>query len=782
LFRGRPDGADFVYLDRLGRLVGVVDPVTNQVAIYRYDAVGNLLSIARQSAAVVSIIDFTPSNGPAGATVAISGTGFSATAGQNTVSFNGAAATVVTSSPTRIVATVPAAATTGPITVTAPGGTGTSDRPFTVGTPGAPTIANISPTIGTPGTAVTISGTNFDAPAKDRVIFNTNIRLASVSAATATTIQTAVPSAVGSGRITVATPQGQALSAQDFFVPPSPYTAAKVAAAERIALGSSRAVTFAAAGTVALLVFDAVTGQRLGFAITGVTVAETDISIRNRDGTILGASTLVTTAGAVLYPPQITSTGTYSIVIAPRNTNTGSLTVAAAAVSATLSASPANVVAGGAVVASWSGITFPTTSGDWIGLYAPGAADTPSLSWRYTTGTASGYVPIPAPSGLTPGTYELRLFGNNGYIRLATTTVSVTACQSPALSAFPTVVPGTTVTAIWTVCAPTTTDWIGLYTPGAPDSPSLSWGYTTGAVGGSIPITVPSGLAAGTYELRLFAHNSYTRLATSNAVTLTRPDLTPTALVAYREVWASSAVASSEYGATNWSASQAAGPPNVASCGDNASAWAPSISGGAAEWLQASFSTPVSPLGVLVHETYSAGFVYRVDLVDTAGVVHPVWTGTDTTACGDWFSVRFAKTSYLVSAVKVYTQKPGYEEIDAVALITDDPLVVPAMTPARIAVAWTVNDSGAGDAVSPWSDTVYISSSSVCCSGATSLGSFSWTTTLSSGSSYTQTKSVTIPALATGTYYLIVRTDSGSAVADTNRANNDYAVPLTISP
>src|SRR6266542_1816922 len=416
----------YIY-DRLGRLVAVVDPVTNEVAIYRYDGVGNLLSIARRSAAIVSIIDFTPSSGPTGSTITISGTAFSATAGLNTVTFNGTTATIISSSPTRLVVTIPAGATTGLIAVTAPGGSATSDESLTVGNPGAPTITSLSPVIGTPGTAVAITGTNFDAPANNRVVFNSNARLAPVGTASATSIQTTVPSAVGSGRIAVATPQGQALSAQDFFVPPSPYTAAQLAVADRIAVGASRTVTIASAGTIGLLVLDAVAGQQLSFAITGITIPQTDVSVRNPDGTMLGVNTVVTTAGAVIYPPRITATGTYAVLIAPQGTNTGSLVVAATVTTAGFTASPTSVTVGGTVAASWSGITFPT-SADWIGLYTAGAPDNPSLAWRNTTGTASGNVPFAVPSSLAAGSYELRLFPTSGYTRLATTSLTATAC------------------------------------------------------------------------------------------------------------------------------------------------------------------------------------------------------------------------------------------------------------------------------------------------------------------------------------------------------------------
>src|SRR5262249_1152618 len=108
----------YVY-DELGRLVGVVDQ-GGQGAGYSYDAVGNVLSVAGLTGSQTAIIKFSPGAGAIGTTVTIWGTGFSATASQNTVAFNGTAATVVSSSPSQIVTSVPAGATTGPITVTSP--------------------------------------------------------------------------------------------------------------------------------------------------------------------------------------------------------------------------------------------------------------------------------------------------------------------------------------------------------------------------------------------------------------------------------------------------------------------------------------------------------------------------------------------------------------------------------------------------------------------------------------------------------------------------------------
>src|SRR5262249_35490212 len=133
--------ADIVYVyDELGRLVGVIDPAGDAVS-YAYDAVGNLLSIGRQSSARCSSLGFRPKTGPAGTVVTISGTGFGEAATDNTVTFDGKSASVVSSTTTELVAIVPSDATTGPIGIAAAAGSATSSMPFTVAPyAGVPTI------------------------------------------------------------------------------------------------------------------------------------------------------------------------------------------------------------------------------------------------------------------------------------------------------------------------------------------------------------------------------------------------------------------------------------------------------------------------------------------------------------------------------------------------------------------------------------------------------------------------------------------------------------------
>tara|TARA_B100000315_G_scaffold256332_1_gene301996 strand:- start:1219 stop:1578 length:360 start_codon:yes stop_codon:yes gene_type:complete len=109
-------------------------------------------------------------------------------------------------------------------------------------------------------------------------------------------------------------------------------------------------------------------------------------------------------------------------------------------------------------------------------------------------------------------------------------------------------------------------------------------------------------------------------------------------------------------------------PDQRFACGD-AVAWSPSTGGSDPEWLEARFELPVFATGLTVYEPYNSGFVYQVDLIDTEGAYHTVWTGTDNTSCPGEFNLVFAKTSYKVQGAKIYTRVNDYEEIEAVKLV-----------------------------------------------------------------------------------------------------------------
>jgi hypothetical protein len=261
--------------------------------------------------------------------VTIVGAGFSATAAQNTVTFNGVSATVVSATPNRLVAVVPVGATTGPIRVTSPAGSAVSAASFVVGPGNAPTISGFTPTIGTAGSAVTITGTNFEsASGGNKVAFNGH--LGTVSSATATTIGAVVPSSATSGHITVTTPNGRATSTGDFFVPPTPYTAADIEVTGRMAIGETRAVTISLATKIGLIVFDGSAGQRISLSValgTGLSGGGCDsVSIRRPEGAVLASAFACGSAGFIDLQ-VLPVGGTYLITVDPSGNETGTATL-----------------------------------------------------------------------------------------------------------------------------------------------------------------------------------------------------------------------------------------------------------------------------------------------------------------------------------------------------------------------------------------------------------------------------------------------------------------------
>jgi gliding motility-associated-like protein len=170
-----------------------------------------------------TVSNFSPTSGPVGATVIITGTNFSTILANNTVKFNGTTAVVTASTATSITTTVPAGATTGKITVTVGGTTATSATNFTVTAGAVPTITSFTPTSGPIATTVTIMGTNFSTtPSNNTVKFfdgiDSYVVSAVVTASTATSITTTVPSGASTGRIKVTTAGGSVTSASNFTV------------------------------------------------------------------------------------------------------------------------------------------------------------------------------------------------------------------------------------------------------------------------------------------------------------------------------------------------------------------------------------------------------------------------------------------------------------------------------------------------------------------------------------------------------------------------------------
>ena len=146
-----------------------------------------------------SISGLSPTSGPAGTSVTISGSKFGSSQGSSTVKFNGTVATPTSWAAGTIKTPVPAGATTGNVVVMV-GGIASNGVNFTVAP--KPTISSLSPTSGAVGTVVTISGTNFGATQGGSPVTFKGVT-ATPTSWSATSIQTPVPSGASTGNVVV---------------------------------------------------------------------------------------------------------------------------------------------------------------------------------------------------------------------------------------------------------------------------------------------------------------------------------------------------------------------------------------------------------------------------------------------------------------------------------------------------------------------------------------------------------------------------------------------------
>ena len=180
---------------------------------------------------------------------------------------------------------------------------------------------------------------------------------------------------------------------------------------------------------------------------------------------------------------------------------------------------------GGTLSVDWSGIPTPTAT-DWIGLYVPGSPATDYLDWVYTDGSAQGTTTLTLNHpNLVPGQqYEVRLYANDGYTLLASGEPFTLSPSGPALAVLAApAIHGDPLRVGWSgIATPTATDWIGLYVPGSPDLDYLDWVYTDGTNQGTATLTLnhPNLVPGQQYEIRLYANDGYTRLASAPSFVL----------------------------------------------------------------------------------------------------------------------------------------------------------------------------------------------------------------------------------------------------------------------
>jgi hypothetical protein len=136
--------------------------------------------------------------------------------------------------------------------------------------------------------------------------------------------------------------------------------------------GPAVAITTTVPGQNGSITFAGTTGQRISIALTGVTIAQSDVSVLKPDQSLLVEPVFVTSQGSFIDTRTLPSSGTYRIRIDPRGTYTGTMTVQVYAVPPDATAS---IAIGGPAVSIAStvpgqnaSLTFTGTAGQAISL------------------------------------------------------------------------------------------------------------------------------------------------------------------------------------------------------------------------------------------------------------------------------------------------------------------------------------------------------------------------------------------------------------------------------
>ena len=348
--------------DANGRVVAVTQSSGTSTQ-YSYDALGRVGQISPPlSAGQLAIFALLPSHGVSGTEVTIYGQGFSSTLASDSVSFNGAVATVLSATATQLVTSVPVGASTGPISVTVGGVTANSATPFMIDDTGEPpTISGVSPSVLVVGGKVTVTGTHLDPVPGNTLVQmgGSNVQLSSVSD---TQLQFSVSADTPSGYVTVQTPYGQATSVN--YELPSGFNAANVVSSTYATIGGAPiTLNFSGPGQIGIIGFkgnfhDWLSLQLKGIATVGGTI---DYTIYGPGNAVIQSGAISSTSVPSIHLPELTANGDYLVAFQSTAAST-TFTVALAADAVLTTASPLAVAT-----------TIPTQSERFV--FTPNAGD-----------------------------------------------------------------------------------------------------------------------------------------------------------------------------------------------------------------------------------------------------------------------------------------------------------------------------------------------------------------------------------------------------------------------
>jgi hypothetical protein len=232
-------------------------------------------------------------------------------------------------------------------------------------------------------------------PSDNKSAFNGS--QAAISSSTATSLVTTVPPGT-SGHISVTTPNGKAVSSDDFFIPPSPYTASDVEYTGRMAVGESKTASVTNANKIGMMLFEGMAGHRLSINLANTTIGYASVYAYKPDGMRLvdigSLGTSVSVTQKFVEPFVLPSSGTFMLLVDPDATYSGgNMPISIYEVPPDVTG---NISIGGSTTVT------TTTPGQNASLTFTGTAGQ-EISLRSTNSTMSASILIKKPDGTNLG-------------------------------------------------------------------------------------------------------------------------------------------------------------------------------------------------------------------------------------------------------------------------------------------------------------------------------------------------------------------------------------------